>query len=65
MDADELVESLRRQGFTAILETTGPAERIEVRSPHEETSRLVADLHDAVGRWLPWSEHRAEIRPVQ
>lgn len=64
-DGGELLECLWRQGFPAELIEDAGAWRVEVRSPREETARLVADLSDAVARWLPEQSRRPRIEPVR
>jgi hypothetical protein len=61
-DGAELVECLWRHGFPASLVESDAGWRVEVHSPHEETSRLVADLHEAIARWRP--DASVEPRPL-
>jgi hypothetical protein len=61
-DGGELVECLWRHGFPASLVESDAGWRVEVRSPHEDTSRLVADLHEAIARWRP--DAAVEPRPL-
>jgi hypothetical protein len=61
-DGEELVECLWRHGFAASLVESDAGWRVEVRSPREDTSRLVADLHEAIARWRP--DASVEPRPL-
>jgi hypothetical protein len=61
-DGGELVECLWRHGFPASLVESDAGWRVEVRSPHEDTSRLVADLYEAIARWKP--DAAVEPRPL-
>ena len=61
----DLRESLRRQGFAAELVHASDGWRVEVTSPHEDRSRLVEDLREAIERWLPNPELRSQIGPLR
>lgn len=56
----ELRECLWRRGFPAELVEAAGGWRVEVTSPREDRSRLVADLHEAIERWLPYAEQQAD-----
>lgn len=62
--ANALLESLRRQGFSGdVIEAAGHWQ-VVVHSLREESSRLLVDLHDAIDRSLPDNASRPEIEDL-
>jgi hypothetical protein len=62
--ANALLESLRRQGFSGdVIEANGHWQ-VVVHSPREDSSRLLVDLYDAIDRSLPDDARRPEIEDL-
>lgn len=62
--ADALLESLRRQGFSGEVIEVGGHWQVVVHSPREDSSRLLVDLYDAIDRSLPDDARRPEIEDL-
>jgi hypothetical protein len=62
--ANALLESLRRQGFSGDVTEADGHWQVVVHSPREDASRLLDDLYDAIDRSLPDDARRPEIEDL-
>ena len=62
--ANALLESLRRQGFSGDVTQADGHWQVVVHSPREDSSRLLVDLYDAIDRSLPDDARRPEIEDL-
>jgi hypothetical protein len=62
--ANALLESLRRQGFSGDVTEADGHWQVVVHSPREDSSRLLVDLYDAIDRSLPDDARRPEIEDL-